>query len=250
MLFNDIRPLQKFIVTDVLGKPPELYKYSTGYVTRVRAKNANNRPYTQVSVVLTRMGKNGKPRITRTDIYVCPLIYRELFNIDIYKNCGYILTKDVLVSVLDMTNHEFLCWAYACMLRIDNYGARTIWPAYRTKLFKDIYRICGDYSEYNKHYINGVVGTTDKRMSFLYHLRIVETFVKKSIVEEISLMNTRYLLNKHLFYLSANNKYPELTKKVKKLLAYKDIDGDKLLTGLTLEAEDVLHEYENSGYWD
>ncbi len=197
------------------------------------------------------MGKTGKPRITNTTMYVCPIVYKELIAKDFYEGCTYILTKDAQVNVLEMTNYDFLCWAYACLVRIGTYGISRVWPSPNNKLFRNITNICTQYGSQDPYYIKTIVGSTQSRLAFLDRLRLLENFVRVPIIRERSFEHIQHCLLKHKSHFLDNGVFPELLKKTEELMDYNtQVDKNKLLNELTLEVKDVLHEYENSGYWD
>lgn len=245
MIVDNMAPVSKFITTDILGQN-KYNKFTTGYIYSVIIPYDAGKPYVQASSVINRIGKTGKRRISVTDLFLAPIVHKELIKHDFYTGITHALTKMDTCNVLEMSNHDFLSWAYAHILRVERFKIRHIWPEAKNKLMMDIRNICRTYDDVSDHRIAHVVGNTFNREQFLLRLRQIYSFLKAYVVNESKNINTR-LLTKHIALVNA--KIPD--EIYNELVSQKDmLSKGKGFTAKTLtETEDVLHEYKSSGYW-
>jgi hypothetical protein len=245
MIFTDLAPLKKFIVTDILSNNA-LNKYTVGYIASVIPTLRNERPYVHVVGVITRIGKSGKDRIQIKEFYAAPIVYKDLLPKSPYDNATHILTKDECVNVLKMDNTEFLSWAYTNITLVEKYNIRVLWPDALDKATSRIKSAAQNYPEYTKKEIHALVGSTVTRSTFLERLRLMQSFVRDSMQKDIYSYN--------IYMLEAHSKFASVlgdAELYSKITGHLDIvkTGKKFPNDLLTESKNVSDKYKNSGYW-
>lgn len=247
MIYEEILPVRKFIMTDVL-KQSSVPKFTTGYVYHVSKHVGGQKPYLQVLAVLTRSGKTGKPRIQQKELFVAPLVLKNLFkNNNVYEGIGYILTKLDKKSVLDMSSFEFLSWSFAQILYLDRIRVKELWPNVFDAVTNSLRDLAKNFDNTPIEVMTAITDNMEVRKHFLHRLRSANSFAKDQIKHDQNspLLN---LIESHI--VNANL---EENKELKEKLEYYYVtllNEGKLNEDLFTERENVLHEYESSGYWD
>lgn len=245
MLFTDLAPMRKFIVTDILGQPT-FNKYTTGYICKVVPMNGSRRRYTVVHGVITRIGKSGKPRIQAKEFYVAPLVYTNLIQHSYYDGITHLITKPYCVNVLTISNFDFLVWVYTRLIYAEKLRISRIWPDAIDVLLKKVYRMARNYSDWHEKEIDEVVGSVAIRELVLQRIQLIYSFLR-GYEEDHHTCLLRNMLSRH--YGDANLlDHKELYKDIKKHHSLIN-KGKQLPKEILTENANVSKEYENSGYW-
>jgi len=245
MLLNTVKPLQKFIIPDILNNS-SLHNCSTGYIYQVNG--VDDRYYIPIEVIITRKGKIGKPRASHGQLYALPLLLPELVGTSAYESMTFIVTKDVICDVFNMDAFEFISWMaakYILMEKNSSYCRNIV-----DKEFKKPFKLLIDAmfsAETVPTHVILKYETVNARKILLDRMFLLEHFSKQ---EMLMVHKKRDQLDQSLSAYSNAAKQHVVFEPIKKLVKtlYAQ-DKNAVFNNLHAETDNVLQKYKNCSYW-
>lgn len=242
MLYNDIKPLQQFIIPDILNKT-NLLAFSKGFIVGI---STVGKYYLEITALITRKGKDGKKRKELTSFYATPLFLQEVKD-HLYPNISFIVSEDSKVNVSTLSPLDFMTWLVVKYIYLEKFlhsknkiNTETV---RNLNLIKDVLIQNHPHLETLTQKFNNI----DKRKNYINHILELEQFSKDLIKNDIAIQRNQ-LKEAIRSYLEHAAVVEPLVKKVDDLQDLY-INIDKKIHNLKTETDNVLQKYRDRSYW-
>lgn len=242
ILFNNPIPGQRFIVTDIVNNSG-LHPFSKGYITSVNYDHG----YINVHSIITRVGKEGKPRCINSSFYTCPLLVVDLYKENKMNHrdmLTFIVSENIYDNLLTTPFSDFL---YLCVIRFINYD-KAISMFKKDSLYKELCDL-KDYIFNNDSISTDIIKKYDtpaQRLKFINFLNVLDRFF---ISKEKYLENMLETSEKRAFDYTFTHIKEYLIASGNKNIFEKCMDLKKSLNIIKEETKDVFSKFKSNSYW-
>jgi hypothetical protein len=199
-------------------------------------------------VVISRVGKGGKPRCQAAAFHSKNLLISTTEG----KDLPLLLSKSKPINMLYAPYTEFAAWAGAWAIALENQEARVpFWKLLASKDVKNLVAICknGDTIEDWEGVLNSLV----TRMSIVNNLRYLQMFSLNQGENYTSVL-TSAIKAKYKKILRRQAGGSDVSVELKLLSEVMNKDGivnteSPAFKQIFVETEHVKRQYEDSGYW-
>lgn len=247
MLFNDIKPMHSFIIPDLLNNSG-LHNFSKGYIYNISVNGLN----VDTKALVTRRGKEGKPKVSQVQFSTVPFVLKELLDHkSLYKGSSFIFSCNVSQNLLNIGTFDFICWALAKYLSLAGF---TYCKHYMNKHEKQFFTAFSDSVLRNDNIPTQLLGLYAKgspqRVNMIDHLLMIEQFSRHDVTYNL----TRYNLFEESLssYMYLVKEYEEFAKLLPKITAFYSKSKEEVTeatANIHKETNDVLQQYKNCSYW-